>query len=148
MADLAESAVPAPIYGRRNDPALIAAVAAHVEEGLTREEISALPGMPSPRTIETVIHEHPEIASMRARGREIEADRLVREGLEIVDAEIEDPDTASAEVSRARNRFEARKWLAGCFSRDTYGERPPQVNVQVNSNVCTAFGTMSRNNAE
>ena len=86
---------------------------------------------------------HPEIAAMRARGREIEADRLVREGLEIVDAEIEDSDTASAEVSRARNRFEARKWLAGCWSRDTYGERPPVVAVQVTAQFVAPFGGMA-----
>lgn len=38
---------------------------------------------------------------------------------------------SSAEVQAATSRANFRKWLAGVYDRETYGERPTQVNVGV-----------------
>jgi hypothetical protein len=53
----------------------------------------------------------------------------------IIDSVDPDSDFGGHRVSKAREQVGLRRWLAGCLDRDTYGERPPQVNVQVNASL-------------
>lgn len=76
------------------------------------------------------------------------ADHLADQCIPLVDGVDPDSEHGSARVSKAREQVGVRRWLAGCLDRDTYGDRPPQVNVQVNPTVVTAFGAMSRVSGE
>lgn len=132
-------------YGLRHDPTVIHAVAEHMESGLLDSQIAAIPGMPSTRSIERLVSETPDLAAIRACARRVFATDWAIEALAIVDAPLpEDPRFASAEATRAKSRADARFKMAGYWDRDTYGERPPVVAVQVNSTVVSAFGAMYR----
>jgi hypothetical protein len=129
-------------YGIRHEPAAIEAVATHLANGLSPAEIAAIEGMPGETSIGTMCEEHPHLASLRARERRSRAALMAREALSIIDEPIPlEAKNPSAEVSRAKNRADYRKWLAGCWDRDTYGDAPA-VQVSVASNVVVAFERM------
>lgn len=130
-------------YGIRHDPAVIQAVAEHIERGLTYAQIAAIPGMPSVRSVATIVSEREDLARLRARARVCEAEDRVAEALAIADAPLPtDPKMASAEAQRARNRVDFRKWLAAHLDRETWDDRPATVAVQVTSNVIVALSKL------
>lgn len=61
------------------------------------------------------------------------ADALAEQGLEILDDLADERDPTNAEVSVARERSGYRKWLAGKYNRELYGEAPAaSLNVSLN----------------
>lgn len=64
-------------------------------------------------------------ASLFARAREVAADQLAVDALEIADAETGD-------VARDRLRVDVRKWLASKWNRQQYGDDKGGVAVQLN----------------
>lgn len=131
--------------GTRHDPAVIQAVADAIEAGHTGDETAKIVGV-SPITVDRIVSESPDLlVPLRASAKRVKAEAWALEGLAIIDEPLPDnPQLASAAVSRAKNRADFRLRMAGCWDRDTYGDRPPVVAVQVNSTVVSAFGAMSR----
>jgi len=129
--------------GVRHNPEVIQAVADAIEAGFTGDETAKIVGV-SPITVDRIVSESPDVlVPLRASARRVKAEAWAVEGLAIVDEPLPDnPQLASAAVSRAKNRADFRLRMAGCWDRDTYGERAPQVNVQVNT-VVAAFGRLS-----
>lgn len=78
-------------------------------------EVCAMEGMPGTSTVYSWLREHPEFQDAYARAREIQADVLADEVVEIADTE---PDP-----NRARVMIDARKWLAGKLRPKKYGDR-------------------------
>jgi hypothetical protein len=115
-----------------------ARVLAAIVAGTPIYKIPSLPGMPCVVTLYEWKEKHPEWANALARARASRADRLVDEGLGIVDSCDGD---SSSQVGKAREQAGYRRWLAGCLDRETYGERPA-VAVTIGQ-VGIAFGRLS-----
>lgn len=86
-----------------------------IMEGKSLRTICAGKDMPSASTVYAWLGQSPEFQDMYARAREIQADVLADEILEIADADL-DP-------NRARVMIDARKWLAGKLRPKKYGDR-------------------------
>jgi len=82
--------------------------------GKSLRTICAQEDMPGASTVYSWLREHPEFQEAYVRAREIQADVLADEIVEIADTE---PD---AQV--ARNRIDARKWLASKLRPKKYGD--------------------------
>lgn len=83
--------------------------------GKSLRTICAMEGMPSTSTVYAWLGQYPEFQDMYAHAREIQADVLADEILEIADSEID--------TNRARVMIDARKWLAGKLRPKKYGDR-------------------------
>jgi len=103
--------------------------------GKSLREICAMEGMPGASTVFRWLREHPEFQECYARAREIQADILADEIIEIADTE---PDP-----NRARVMIDARKWLASKLRPKKYGDRV-ELDHKVESNpgirVTLSFG--------
>jgi hypothetical protein len=102
--------------------------------GKSLREICAQEGMPAASTVYAWLGQYPEFSAQYARAREVQADVLADEILEIADS---DPDP-----NRARVMIDARKWRASKLRPKKYGDRveldhrgggglPMQVTVSV-----------------
>ena len=74
------------------------------------------------------IHAIPEYASAVSKARQAAADALVEEGLDMVDALGKDSTTS--EISATREQVQWRKFMAGSYNQERYGNRP-QTNVTI-----------------
>lgn len=132
------AAIDQPRYGLRHDPATIQAVAAAIEAGDDYAKIASALGI-SERSIDRIVAENADLASLRAYARQTEARQRAAEGLAIIDAPLpSDPKMASAEATRAKNRADFRKWLSACLDRATYGDAVT-VDANVKAQVLVAF---------
>lgn len=119
-------------------------IAALYADGKSLRDIGQMDGMPDYVTLWRWKAEHPEFATVLAHARTAKAEVLATEGCELVDEPLDlslDGKIASAGVTRANNRANYRKWLAGCLDRETYGERPA-VEVKIGE-VSMAFARLS-----
>lgn len=102
--------------------------------GKSLREICAREDMPGASTVYSWLREHPEFQEAYVQAREVQADVLADEIIEIADTE---PDP-----NRARVMIDARKWLASKLRPKKYGDRveldhrgggglPMQVTVSV-----------------
>lgn len=67
----------------------------------------------------------PERAAALAHAREVAADTMVEDGLDLVDQA-----TTPADMKVAETKAKYRQWLAGKWNRDQYGDGPQvQVNI-------------------
>jgi len=82
--------------------------------GKSLRTICAQEDMPGASTVYSWLREHPEFQEAYVQAREVQADVLADEIIEIADTE---PD---AQV--ARNRIDARKWLASKLRPKKYGD--------------------------
>ncbi len=109
--------------------------------GLEWDAIAALPGMPSVSTISDWKTRHESFRNAFACARTIRADAKVAEARALLmkcDPNALPLQASSSRVSLANYQASHLRWEAAALDRDTYGDRPPQVNVQVN-NVTTGF---------
>ncbi len=83
--------------------------------GESLRRIAEDPAMPGLATIVTWLERHPSFRSAYERAREIEADVLADEVVDIADEDAGDGATA------AKLRVDARKWLAAKLKPATYG---------------------------
>lgn len=83
--------------------------------GKSLREICAVEGMPSSTTVFRWLEQYSEFRGLYARAREVQADVLADEIIEIADTET-DP-------NRARVMIDARKWLASKLRPKRYGDR-------------------------
>lgn len=75
--------------------------------------------MPAMSTVTLWLNKHEEFSVQYARAREIQAEVLAEDAMNIADAVVED----SAAVAKARLQVDARKWYASKVAPKKYGER-------------------------
>lgn len=126
------------------EPEIVDRICKTIASGVSLKAVSLMDWAPCEDTIYEWRVRHPEFSECLARARRMSADHLADQCIPLVDGVETDSDYGAARVSKAREQVGIRRWLASCLDRDTYGERPPQVNVQVNPTVVAAFGSMSR----
>lgn len=120
-------------------PEVEAAILDAIANGSFLTDVCRQDGMPSTRTVDRWAEEREPFRLALARARRVGAEGLVADGLRILD---ECDDSQAPPVTKAVGQANYRMKLAGYHDRDTYGERPPVVAVQVTTNVVTAFGKM------
>jgi hypothetical protein len=118
-------------------PALARVICARLAEGESLREICGGKSetMPARTSVYEWLHDHPEFADQYARAREMGADALVDEMLEIADNATNDwqeRQLASGEIitvpdhehiARSKLRIDARKWKAAKMAPKSYSER-------------------------
>jgi transposase-like protein len=92
-----------------------------ISEDLSVRKICERQGLPERRTIYRWLAQHDEFRHQYARARELQADYLFDECLDIAD-EAKD----LVEIQRARLRIDARKWMAGKLAPKKYGDKVTQ----------------------
>jgi len=70
----------------------------------------------------------PEYAAVIGKAKNAAADALVEEGLGMVDAL--DGGSSMSEISATREKVQWRKFMAGSYNQERYGNRP-QTNVTI-----------------
>lgn len=76
----------------------------------------------------TSINTIPDYAKALVRARQEAADALVEQGLEMVDDL--DGSSSNSEISATREKVQWRKFMAGSYNQERYGNRP-QTNVNI-----------------
>ena len=74
------------------------------------------------------IHGVPEYAAVIGKAKNAAADALVEEGLGMVDAL--DGGSSTQEIAATREKVQWRKFMAGSYNQERYGNRP-QTNVTI-----------------
>jgi hypothetical protein len=109
-----------------------------ISEGKSLRAICERDDMPSRRAVFTWLMRHDDFASRYARARELQADLLFDEILEIADDTSKDfVETTIGEgitvrradhehINRSRLRVDTRKWMAAKLAPKKYGERVTQ----------------------
>ena len=88
---------------------------------------------PSYRSILRRIEADPEFRQRYDRARAVQAERWADEIVNMADEAIGKPQEV---VSAIRNAIDARKWVASKLLPRKYGDRPTEVNVATQVNVC------------
>jgi len=89
-----------------------------LQNGKSLRAICLDPKMPNASTVCNYVDSNEEAAKLYARARELQADYYADQIVEIADDEI-DP-------QKARNRIDARKWIAGKLRPRRYGDKIQQ----------------------
>lgn len=84
-------------------------------EGNSLVACAQVKGIPSRTTIYKWLDANPSFADRYARAREIRADKIAEEVIDIADTE--------EDAQKARNRIDARKWAAGKMHPRQYGDK-------------------------
>ena len=98
-----------------------------VASGKTMTQLAAGYGC-SRQYFSTSINEIPEYNLAVVKAKQEAADALVEEGLEMVDAL--DGGSTTSEISATREKVQWRKFMAGSYNQERYGNRP-QTNVTI-----------------
>ena len=98
-----------------------------IASGKTITQLAAGYGC-SRQYLSTSINTVPEYVAILGRARSDAADALVDQGLDMVDSL--DGLSTSAEIASTREKVQWRKFMAGSYNQDRYGNRP-QTNVTV-----------------
>lgn len=111
------------------------AVCELVATGHSLRQIEAMPGMPAKVTILKWLGRDQEFATHYARARELQAEHMAEELLEIADDARNDfMERAAADgstslvvdhehIARSKLRYEARRWLMGKMAPKKYGDK-------------------------
>lgn len=113
---------------------VVGTICMEIMAGKSLRTICAMEGMPAASTVYAWLGKYPEFSQRYACAREVQADVLADEIIEIADSDL-DP-------NRARVMIDARKWLAGKLRPKKYSDRveldhkldgnqPMQVTVNV-----------------
>lgn len=97
-----------------------------IANGESVRKILAEEGMPPSSSFYKALKEDPEIVERYMRAREIQADKLFDECLEIADqyeADTEKGEGGTDHIQRARLRIDTRKWMAGKMRPKVYGDK-------------------------
>ena len=78
--------------------------------------------------LSTTINNIPEYSQALSKARQEAADALVEQGLTMVD-EL-DGGSSSSEIAATREKVQWRKFMAGSYNQERYGNRP-QTNVTI-----------------
>lgn len=96
-------------------PVLAERVCALIASGHSLRQIAGMEGLPSMEAVRTWLLKDAEFAAQYARAREEQAEAFAEEIVAIADTE---PDAA-----KARNRIDARKWVAVKLLPKKYGDK-------------------------
>lgn len=107
--------------GRPSDylPEVAADICALLMTGESLRSICQRPGMPVISTVALWLCRHEEFSEQYARAREIQAEVLAEDCINLADAAIEE----GAAVAKARLQVDARKWYASKVAPKKYGDR-------------------------
>ncbi|MCC8367085.1 ubiquitin carboxyl-hydrolase [Xenorhabdus sp. PB61.4] len=127
--------------GRPSDylPEVADDICALLADGESLRSICKRPGMPNKSTIFRWLREHQAFCDQYAHAREVQAETLIEETLEIADDCIADP----AEVAKAKLRVDTRKWFITKVAPKKYGELVKQEIDHKSSD-----GSMTPNNID
>lgn len=125
------------------------AICQRLAEGESLRSICSAEEMPGKTTILRWLDENAAFRSQYARAREVQADTLADDILEIADdarndwMERNDKDNAgwianSEHINRSRLRVDSRKWLAAKLQPKKYGEHL-NMDANVNGNMTVLF---------
>lgn len=119
-------------------PALGEKICAHIIEGLSMRKVCELDGMPAPGTVFTWLAGNAEFQDQYTRAKEIQAEQMAEEMLDIaddgrndvgVDGDGDGKEFINHDViSRSRLRVETRKWLMGKMKPKKYGDKVTHAN--------------------
>ena len=109
-------------------------ICGRIAEGESLRAICLSDDMPGRTTVFKWLLNHPDFANQYARARELQADTLFEEILEIADdrsgdvkvigRDGEEREVCDTEfVQRSRLRVDARKWMAGKMAPKKYGDK-------------------------
>ena len=102
------------------------AICDRIANGESLRSICKSEGMPNHRDVTRWLDKNPDIVPQYARAREIQADKLFEECLEIADQydqSAENEEGGTDHINRARLRIDTRKWMAGKLRPKVYGDK-------------------------
>jgi hypothetical protein len=102
-------------------PAIARRICDLISGGASLDKISALPGMPSRRTVCRWMEENPDFERQYEIARRQRTDALVDEAIEIADSVR--GETENAAVQAARLAVDTRRWLASKLLPERFGDR-------------------------
>lgn len=122
---------------------------ASTDKGLRRLFIE-YPDFPDVETIFDWMVKYPEFNKQYARAKRLQADFLIDQGLQQVDeADSSEAFQGAANVAKAKNQWEARRWLAGKLRPKKYGDKiditsknkqlPPPQSIPLTAEVVKAL---------
>jgi len=109
----------------------VSAILERLADGESLRAICADDGMPSKSSVFKWLSQNKEFADQYARAREVQADVLFDEILEIADNGLNDTyqdengnvRTDQDVIARSRLRVDSRKWMAGKLRPKVYGDK-------------------------
>jgi hypothetical protein len=116
-------------------PVIAATICSAIADGVSVRKICARDDMPDKATVMRWLAEHEEFRRQYAAARELQADLLFDEALEIADDASRDTRVVDGSegapvavvdhehISRSRLRVDTRKWAAGKLAPKKYGDR-------------------------
>lgn len=115
-------------------------ICAELIEGKSLRAICAHADMPAKSTVLGWLKDNaiPGFLDQYTRARELQADTIVDEILEIADDDTGDMLTGAVSVSRAKLRIDSRKWTAGKLAPKKYGDSK-QVDITSKGERVTGF---------
>ena len=110
---------------------IVGAICERLANGESLRKICADEGMPAISAVFQWLSLHKEFAEQYARAREVQADTLFDEILEIADNGLNDTYTDEQGnvrtdqdvIARSRLRVDSRKWMAGKLRPKVYGDK-------------------------
>jgi hypothetical protein len=98
-------------------------ICAQLSDGRSLRSICKYEDMPSQRAVYGWLSKRDEFVQQYARAREVQADLLFDEILDIADGAKDDP----IDIQRARLQIDVRKWMVGKLAPKKYGEKVTQA---------------------
>lgn len=121
-------------------------ICAMIADGINLREICRNEGMPAWRTVYDWMEADKDFSAAIARAREVGADAIAIEALEIMDQEPERDDRGKldpAHVAWQKNRAELRLKLLAKWSPKLYGDRVTQDHVSSDGTMSPKGRTLS-----
>ena len=107
-----------------------------LSEGRSLRSICLADDMPTARTVHNWLNSHAEFFQQYTKAREIQADTIFDECLDIADQSEDDIKTVDGTdqtqhevIARAKLRIDTRKWMAGKLRPKAYGDKVTQELV-------------------
>jgi len=95
------------------------AICERLADGESLRSICSGDTLPHKATVFRWLAKNADFRDQYTRAREVQADSLVDDIIDIADADVTEP----VEVQQARLRVDARKWLAGKLRPKVYGDK-------------------------
>ncbi len=119
-------------------PELALSICEHVAEGLSLVKVCELPDMPTRQTVYKWLSVYPKFFDAYERAREISAQSLEDEAIDMARALTMQNDFTGTKVQAYNIAMQQLRWSAAHRDRNRYGERPANtvvVPVQINTTL-------------
>jgi hypothetical protein len=132
---------------------MVDTICERLAQGQSLVEVCAPDDMPSRNTVYTWLARYPEFHDRYARARQVQADALFDEILEIADDAQNDwmerngADDVGYQlngenIQRSRLRIDARKWMAGKLRPKVYGDKQEIDHTSSDGSMTPVFKTI------